>query len=80
MKTRNVTLSLPEPLLQEFRVYAAKQNQSMTAVMTNAIRMFMQQDSEREAAKKRIAQRLKNPPYLGTGGVATWTRDELHER
>ena len=35
---RNVTLSLPETLLRRFRVHAAERNQSMIALMTEAIR------------------------------------------
>lgn len=76
----NVTLSLPEPLLQRFRIYAASRNQSMTQLMAEAIRMLMDKESERLAANRRILARMENADDLGTGGVITWTRDELHER
>ena len=80
---RNVTLSLPEPLLRQFRVYAAERNQSMTALMTEAIRHVLEQ-GEREAqvaaAKRRILERMRNPTWPGAGGRITWTREELHER
>ena len=81
MKTahKNVTLSLPEPLLRRFRIYAASRNQSMTKLMTDAIRLLMDQESER-AAKRRIIERMRNAPDLGTKGVISWTREELHER
>jgi len=77
---KNVTLSLPEPLLRKFRIYAASRNQSMTKLMAEAIRLLMDQESDRAGAKRRILARLQNPPDLGTGGVILWTRDELHER
>ena len=80
---RNVTLSLAEPLLRQFRIYAAERNQSMTALMAEAIRNLMErEDRERQvaAAKRRILERMRNPPGSGTGGRITWTREELHER
>ena len=78
--SKNVTLSLPEPLLRRFRVYAATRNQSMTSLMTEAIRMLMDQDQQRERAKKRFLDRLREGRNLGTFGTAKWTREELHER
>ena len=77
---KNVTLSLPEPLLRRFRVYAASRNQSMTQLMAEAIRTLMDKETERLAANRRILARMENARDLGTGGVITWTRDELHER
>jgi hypothetical protein len=77
---KNVTLSLPEPLLRDFRVYAAEQNQSMTSLMSEAIRALMERDGQRQKAKERFRKRLQEGLDLGTKGKATWTRDELHER
>ena len=81
MKTahKNVTLSLPEPLLRRFRIYAASRNQSMTKLMTEAIRLLMDQESDC-AAKRRIIERMRNAPDLGTKGVIKWTREELYDR
>ncbi|MGH9653875.1 MAG: hypothetical protein ACRD6B_10490 [Bryobacteraceae bacterium] len=79
--TRNVTLSLPEPLLNRFRVYAAKRNQSMTALAAEAIRNLLdQEEDEIAAANRRLLERMRNSPNRGTGGMITWTRDEIHER
>ena len=78
---QNVTLRLPKPLLQRFRVYAAQRNKSMSALLTEAIHKMVPLDEEaREKAKRRLLASLANPPNLGTGGRITWTRDELHER
>jgi hypothetical protein len=77
---KNVTLSLPEPLLCRFRVYAAERNESMTHLMTEAIRKMLDQDGEAERAKRRMLARMRNSPSRGTGGVITWTREELYER
>jgi plasmid stability protein len=79
---KNLTLSLPEPLLQRLRVYAAQHNRSMTELMEQAIRKMIVEDTEGkyEAAHKRLVEQMRNAKPLGTGGKITWTRDELHER
>jgi hypothetical protein len=77
---RNVTLSLPEPLLRKFRVYAARQNQSMTSLMAVAIRTLMDPDEEKAKARRRFLERIRKAPDRKTGGTIGWTRDELHER
>ena len=77
---KNVTLSLPEPLLRRFRVYVASRNVSMTILMGEAIRKMIDEDGAAEKAKHRFIERIRNAPDRGTGGVIRWTRDELHER
>jgi hypothetical protein len=77
---KNVTLSLPEPLLRRFRVYAAARNQSMTKLMADAIRQMMDQEGEAQRAKLRFLKRIHTAPDRGTRGVIHWTREELHER
>ena len=76
----NVTLSLPEPVLRRFRIYAAEWKQSMSALMAEAIQRMMDEKSGAGAAKRRILARLKNPPGRLPGGKITWSREELHER
>jgi hypothetical protein len=77
---KNVTLSLPESLLKRFRVYAASRNESMTALMTRAIRTMLEEGRTRERAKRRFLDRIRNAPDRGTRGQIAWSRDELHER
>jgi hypothetical protein len=77
---KNVTFSLPEPVVREFRDYAAARNQSMTTLMAQAIIRLMNEESERVKANQRIIARMESAKDLGTGGVIRWTRDELHER
>ena len=66
---KNVTLSLPESLLRRFRVYAAARNQSMTSLMTEAIRTLIEQDEQSEKAKRRFLDRIRNAPDRGTRSV-----------
>ena len=77
---KNVTLSLPESLLRRFRVYAAAHGQSMTSLMTEAVRSLMERDSQTARARQRFLDRVRNAPDLGTRGAVRWTRDEIHER
>ncbi|MGO4883801.1 MAG: CopG family transcriptional regulator [Bryobacteraceae bacterium] len=79
-KHRNVTLSLPEPLLRRFRIYAATRNQSMTSLVVESIRRMIEQDFDADRAARRFLARIESAPDRGTGGVIRWTRDELHER
>jgi hypothetical protein len=76
----NVTLSVPETLLRRFRVFAAARNQSMSSLMTVAIRQMIEQDAQTGKAKRRFLERIRNAPDRGANGVIAWTRDELHER
>ena len=80
MEKRNVTLSLPEPLLQKLRVMAAKRNVSMSSLMTSAISKMILNEDDYDARAKRAIERMKNATDRGTGGKITWTREELHER
>ena len=77
---RNVTLSLPESLLRRFRVYAAARNESMTSLMTSAIRNMIEHDARMSKAKSRFLERIRNAPDRGTRGKIEWSRGELHER
>lgn len=77
---RNVTLSLPEALLKDFKVFAAERNQSMTALAAEAIRQMMEAPSGREAARARMIDRMKNAKDRTNGRGITWTRDEIYER
>lgn len=77
---KNVTLSLPEPLLRRFRIHAASRNQSMTSLMAEGIRQMLDQERDSEKTKRRLLRRMRNPPGRGAGGRITWTREELHER
>jgi hypothetical protein len=77
---KNVTLSLPEPLLRRFRIYSATHNRSMTSLAAEAIAALMERDSDDAVRRIRLLDRIRNAPDRGTGGIPTWTRDELHER
>jgi hypothetical protein len=79
-ETRNVTLSLPEPLLRQFRLYAATRHQSMSSLMEEAIRKLVdEQHAEHDKAGRRMDDRMRNSPDHGIGDKIPWTRDELYD-
>jgi hypothetical protein len=77
---KNVTLSLPEPVLRRFRIFAAGHNQSMTSLMTRAIEKLMEHGDEYEKTKRRAIKRMHNAPNLGTNGKIPWKREDLYDR
>ena len=78
---KNVTLSLPETVLRRFRVFAAERNQSMSSLMTQAIEKLMgRDDDEYKKASRRLIQRMRNAPDLGTKGKIPWKREDLYDR
>jgi hypothetical protein len=79
-ESTNVTLSLPTPLLRRFRVYAAKQNRSMTSLLADAIAKMVEEGGESARAQRRILERLRNPPGRLSGGKITWRREDVYER
>ncbi len=80
MKTRNITLSLPEETLREAKVVAAKRGTSVSALLAAALSELVEHESGYAAAKERSLTALGRGRDLGTRGKMGWERDELHER
>jgi hypothetical protein len=80
METRNITLSLPEEVLREAKVVAARRGTSVSALLAGALHEVVERESGYAAAKERSLATLGAERDLGTGGEISWGRDELHER
>jgi hypothetical protein len=80
VKTRNVTLALPEELLRRVKVIAARQDTSVSAMLTWALEQIADQESGCAEARVGMLQDLKKGYKLGTKGTIGWGRDSLHER
>lgn len=80
METRNITLSLPEEMLREARVVAARKGTSVSALLAGALCELVERESGYAAARERSLAALGGSRNLGTGGEIRWGRDELHER
>jgi predicted transcriptional regulator len=77
---QNITLSLPVALLRRVKRLAAQRETSVTALMVEALRRVSDEDQRFAAARRRNLAALAAARALGSGGRASWTRDELHER
>jgi predicted transcriptional regulator len=80
VKTRNVTLSIPQELLRQLKITAAKQDTSLSAMLTRALQQIIDEESGYADAQRRMLKDLRKGYDLGTHGKISWTRNDLHER
>ena len=80
MGTRNITLALPEKTLRDVKVLAAKRGTSVSAMLRERLEAFVREESDYERARREFMAVVDEGFDLGTNGVITWSRDELHER
>jgi len=80
VETRNITLSLPEELLQEVKVLAARRRTSVSALLAGTLGELVERETGYTLARERGLAQMESGRDLGTGGDIQWGRDELHER
>jgi predicted transcriptional regulator len=80
VKTRNVTITIPEDLLRQLKIVAAKQETSISAMVTKALRQIADEENGYAEARRGMLDDLRKGYNLGTRGKIGWTRDDLHER
>lgn len=80
MVNQNITLSLPEEDLREARILAARRGTSVSQLLARMLRETVERETGYDAARQRSLGTLREGLELGTGGRATWSRDEIHER
>lgn len=80
MERQNVTISLSKETLEKVRLIASQRKMSLSALLTEKLEETIAQANAYEQAKEHHLALLKQGFDMGTGGKATWTRDELHER
>jgi len=80
MVNQNITLSLPEEDLREARILAARRGTSVSQLLARMLRETVERETGYDAARQRSLSTLREGLDLGTGGRATWSRDEIHER
>lgn len=80
VKTRNVTLALPDDLLRQLKVIAAQRDSSISAMLTQALRQVADAEDGFEDARRGMLRDLRKGYDLGTNGKIGWTRDSVHER
>jgi len=80
VKTRKVTLTIPEDLLRQLNIVAAKQGMSISAMITRALWKIADEESGYAGARSAMLEDLRKGYRLGTRAKIDWTRDDLHER
>lgn len=80
MRTQNITLSIPKDILLKVKIIAAKQEMSISGFLTRILEEIVSREEGYQAAQRRHLTTLEEGTHLGTNGVLSWTREELHER
>lgn len=80
VETQNITLSIPKHVLQEVKLIAVEQGQSISGLMTQMLQELVERRIQYHLAQQRQIALMESGLNLGTGGQITWTRDSLHER
>ena len=74
----NITLKIDDELLREAKIMAAREDTSISALITRQLEKVVRERKDYDRARRRALARLKQGWDLG------WTppgsRDELHER
>jgi len=80
MNKRNVTLSLPYPLINKAKEMAVREGRSLNEFVRRAIEEKIVRSSGFDKARKRQLGRLRSGLSLGTKGRRPSDREDLHER
>lgn len=73
---RNITLSIPDDMVERGRTYARQRGLSLNAL----IREALQREIERESQDSTAALLSALSATEGRSGGGRWTRDELYDR
>lgn len=80
MTKRNLTLSLPYPLVAKAKEMAVREERSLNDYVRRAIEEKIIRSSGFAEARERQLRRLKDGLKLGTKGKQPVEREALHER
>ena len=80
MEKQNFTISLPRDLLKRVKVLAAEQDTSVSAIMERLLKEYAEHREGYRQARRDHTSLLETGLELGTGGLSSWTREELHDR
>ena len=80
MEKQNITLSLPKVLLRKAKVVAAMEEKSLSALLRESLEARVLGSSGYNRARNRQLRTLRRGVNLGTKGLFSSMREELHER
>ncbi|QUL98519.1 MAG: CopG family transcriptional regulator [Candidatus Fermentithermobacillus carboniphilus] len=79
MECQNVTLSLPKELLRRAKHIAVERGMSLSGLLAQLLEDLTRRE-DRYLKAKELHLAMLGEFDLGTEGVVTWTRSDLHER
>ena len=80
MERQNVTLSLPKALLKKAKVIAATRDKSLSEFLRESLEEKVRDATGYKRARERQLKLLRKGLNLGTKGLITTKREELHAR
>lgn len=80
MANRNITVSLPEEVLEEAKVIAVRRRTSVSALLRGMLDDLVAEETGYRQAERRFLELLDEGFDMGLEGNISWTRDETHER
>jgi predicted transcriptional regulator len=80
VKTRNLTVALPEDLVRRLKIIAAQRESSISRLLVEALSEITDEEAGFHAARKAMIADLREGAELGTHGQVFWSRDSVHER
>lgn len=80
MANRNITVSLPEEVLEEAKVIAVRRRTSVSALLRGMLDDLVAEETGYRQAEASFLEAMREGFDLGTNGEISWSRDELHER
>ena len=73
-------MALPEDLFRRLKLIAAREDSSISAMVSESLRKIADAEDGYAAAQRELIRDIRKGYDLGTHGKIGWTRDSLHER
>ena len=79
-KTQKLMVVLPKDLIQRGRLLAAKNQISLSELLSQALTALIEDQGNDEIARQRMVGMIRQGLNLGTNGSQEWAREDLHVR
>lgn len=80
MEKQNVTLSLPRSILRKAKKIAIDQDLSLSGLMVELLTELVEREDQYASSQRQYLALLEQDTDLGTDGLISWTRADLHDR
>lgn len=80
MEKQNVTLSLPRSVLRKAKKIAIDQDLSLSGLMVELLTELVEREDQYASSQRQYLALLEQETDMGTNGLISWTRGDLHDR